>query len=201
MAFAVAFCLATAVLAIKGTDTNALVAALRVTARWSFLLFWVAYAGTAIGTLLGAPFETLAGRGRELGLAYAAAHLIHLGLVVWLFEISRRPPLSGESFAFFSLAMVWTYLLAIFSFGRLSKALGSRGWHILRFAGLNYILFAFGVDFVGPTVHGITHHGFRYLVEYAPFATMSVIAPLIVLAAAAHRQLRMSYGMLGSAAN
>ena len=80
MAFAVAFCLATAVLAIKGTDTNALVAALRVTARWSFLLFWVAYAGTAIGTLLGAPFETLAGRGRELGLAYAAAHLIHLGL-------------------------------------------------------------------------------------------------------------------------
>jgi hypothetical protein len=63
-------------------SANALVTALRLTARWSFLLFWMAYTGSAMGALFGPAFEVLARRGREFGLAYAAAHLIHLGLVV-----------------------------------------------------------------------------------------------------------------------
>jgi hypothetical protein len=198
MAFGIALCLTGAVLSIEGTGANGIVTALRVTARWSFLLFWAAYVGSAIRILFGPAFETLGRRGREFGLAYAAAHLIHLGLVMWLLHISPRPPLSGEFFVFFTVAMVWTYLLAIFSFGGLSRALGSRGWHILRFTGLNYILFTFGVDFVGPTIHGIPHHGFRYIVVvYAPFAAMSVVAPLLALAALAHRRLALAYSHAG----
>ena len=82
MAFGIALVLAAAVLAIKGVDAKSLVIALRLTARWSFLLFWVAYAGGAMATLFGPALEPLARRGREFGLAYAAAQLIHLGLVV-----------------------------------------------------------------------------------------------------------------------
>ena len=197
LAFAIAFGLAATVLTRKGTDAKSLVMALQLTARWSFLLFWMAYAGGAMAALFGSALEPLAGRGRELGLAYAAAHLIHLGLVVWLFRISPSAPLSGEGFVFFMIAMVWTYLLAIFSFGGLSKTLGSRGWRAMRTAGLNYILLAFAVDFLPGGIHGIAHHEVGRLVRYAPFAAMSVAAPVLVLAAAARRRLGMRYSPAG----
>jgi hypothetical protein len=56
--------------------------ALRVTARWSFLLFWLAYTGSAMATLWGPPFNGLARHGREFGLAFASAQLVHVGLIL-----------------------------------------------------------------------------------------------------------------------
>jgi hypothetical protein len=199
MAFGVALGLAVAVLSFKGTDAKSLGMALRLTARWSFLLFWIAYAGGAMAALFGPLLEPLAGRGREFGLAYAAAQLIHLALVALLFWITSRPPLSGGSLVFFSVGIVWTYLLAIFSFGGLSKALGSKGWHFLRIVGLNYIMLAFASDFVPAAIHETRNYGVRRLVEYAPFAAMCVAAPLLVLAASVHRRLglRVTIASLG----
>jgi hypothetical protein len=194
MAFAVALGLAAVVLAIEGIDAKSLRMGLRVTARWSFLLFWVAYAGRAMATLFGSAFAPLARRGREFGLAYAAAMLIHVGLVVWLFQLTSRAPLSGNSLLFFVIGIVWTYLLALFSFGRLVEALGPMGWRILRIAGLNYILLAFASDFVPAVIrHGTGQYGVWRLIAYVPFAAMSVAAPLLVLAAAAHRRLEMRH--------
>jgi len=190
LAFGVALALAAAVLALKGSQ-NGLVPALRLTARWSFLLFWVAYSGGATAQLFGPAFKPLAARGREFGLAYAAAMLIHLGLVVWLFQISVRPPLSGRPFVFFSIGMIWTYLLALFSFGGLTKVLGTRGWPRLRIVAMNYILFAFALDFVPATFRGIAHYG--VWLQYAPFAAMCIAAPLLVLAATARRRLEPGY--------
>lgn len=193
-AFGMALGLAAAVLAINGTDAKSLLMALQLTARWSFLLFWVAYAGGAMAALFGPAFKPLAGRGREFGLAYAAAQLIHLCLVVRLFQISSRPPLSDELIVFFMIGIFWTYILAVFSFGGLAKKLGPIGWRLLRIVGLNYILFAFASDFVPPAIHGThgtAHHGPMHLIAYAPFAVMSVAAPLLVLAAEAHRRLGM----------
>jgi hypothetical protein len=202
LAFVVALGLAAAVLAIDGADHKGLVMGLRLTARWSFLLFWVAYSGGAMAVLFGPAFEPLARRGREFGLAYAAAQLIHLGLVVWLFQISSRPPLSGLLFVFFAIGIFWTYLLAIFSFGGLAKTLGSKGWRVLRFVGLNYILLAFAFDFVPPVIHlvvrpGPAHYGAWGLVAYLPFAALSAAAPVLVVAAAAERRLGMRYSRAG----
>jgi hypothetical protein len=198
MAFGVALGLAAAVLTIEGTETKSLRMALQVTARWSFLLFWVAYSGKAMTALFGPALAPLARRGREFGLAYAAAQLVHVGLVVWLFQISSRPPLSGKLSVFFIIGIVWTYLLAVLSFGGLAEALGPRGWRTLRIAGLNYILFAFAFDFV-PTVirSGPGPYEVWRLLEYVPFAAMSVAAPLLVLAAAAHRRLGIRYSRAG----
>jgi hypothetical protein len=197
-AFTVALGLAAVVLAVKGTDTNSLRIALRLTARWSFLLFWVAYSGRAINELFGPAFEPLGRRGREFGLAYAAAQLIHILLVVWLFQISSSPPLSVRLSIFFIVAIVWTYLLAVMSFGRLAEALGPRGWLALRIVGLNYILFAFAFDFVPPVIRSWNaQYGVWHLVEYIPFAAMSVAAPVLVLAAAAHRRVEMRYSRAG----
>jgi hypothetical protein len=142
-AFAIALALTGATFAIIGLD---IVQALRLRARWSFLLFWLAYTGGAMVTPFGPSFKPIAMRARELGLAYAGAQLVHLGLVVWLFQVSSH--LSCKPFAFLVVAIVWTYLLAVFSFGGIAKTLGSRGWRALRIVGVNYILLAFAWDFV-----------------------------------------------------
>lgn len=192
-AFGVALGLAVFVLGFKGVDTQSLVLALRVTARWSFLPFWIAYSAGAMAVLFGPVFKPFAERGREFGLAYAAAQLIHLGLVVWLFQISSRPPLSGLLLVFFSVGLFWTYLLALFSFGGLSKLLGPAGWQTLRVVGLNFIMLAFARDFVPTALHGTENYEGWRLVQYAPFAALCVAGPLLVLAATARRELGNAY--------
>jgi hypothetical protein len=188
--FGVSLGLAVAVFFIKGIDKKSTGLALQLTARWAFLPFWVAYTGRAMAELFGLVFEPLARRGREFGLAYAAALLVHLGLVFGLFLIAFRPPITGVPLLVFLVGVSCTYLLAVFSFGGLARALGARGWHAFRFIGMNYILFAFAYDFVPVGVHTPTHYERWRLVEYAPFTVMSIAAPLLVLSAVAHRRLR-----------
>ena len=188
-AFGTALALAVSVVAVFGVDGKSIEVALQVTARWSFLLFWIAYAGRAMSEVFGPALAPFARRGREFGLAFAAAHLVHVGLVIWLYRISIRPPLSEALFAFFTIGIVWTYLLAVLSFGRLSEVLGPRHCRLVRFLGLNYILLAFAYDFVPPVVHfGDARQEFWRMVGYAPFAAMSVAAPLLCFAAAARRR-------------
>jgi hypothetical protein len=192
MAFGVAVVLAAAIVGRAGVDADSIVEALRVTARWSFLLFWLAYAGRAMAVLFGPAFAPLARQGREFGLAFASAHLVHIGLVVWLYRILHHAPLTGALLTFFMIGIFWTYLLAALSFGGLKEALGPVGWRVVRVVGMNYILVAFAYDFVPTVVHsGIMHQGIRYLVECVPFAALCVIGPALCLAAAARRQLGM----------
>jgi len=178
-AFGVALAIATVVLIVQGADNKGTRLALELTARWSFLLFFLAYVGNAMATLFG--WTALKGRSREFGLSFASAHLVHIGLVVWLGMILGRVPLSGGLLLFFLIALFWTYLLAGLSFGGV-KALGSV-WPPLRFIGMNFILIAFGRDFVLPVIHpkpGQANLG--HFLFYAPFMLASIAAPLLVLA-------------------
>ena len=180
-AFCAALGLAALTLAALGPGVHGTSQALRVTARFSFLLFWLAYAAGAMTTLFGPAFEPLKRRGREFGLAFASAHLVHLGLVGWLTYIGEAP--SRRVFLFFGVAVLWTYLLALSSIPRLQKALGSKGWRFLRVVGLNYIAYAFATDFLGYRQFG----SFKYLVGYLPFAALSIVGPLLCLAAFVQR--------------
>jgi hypothetical protein len=115
-------------------------------------------------------------------------------LVIWLFHISARPPLSGKQFAFFTIGIVSTYLLAALSFGGLAETLGRRAWRTLRVTGLNYILLAFALDFVRPVIRpGTVDYSVWGLIKYVPFAAMSIAAPLLVLASAARHRLEMRH--------
>jgi hypothetical protein len=184
-AFAIALAITVSVLVLHGTDNKSVRLALELTARWSFLLFWLAYTGGALATLFGWAF--LAGRGREFGLAFAAAHLVHVGLVIWLGIIMGRVPLSGGLLLFFLIGLLFTYLLALLSFGG-AKALGPL-WPPLRFVGMNYILIAFARDFVLPVLYPKpAQYNVAHFIAYAPFAIASVAAPLLVLAAMARRR-------------
>jgi hypothetical protein len=130
----------------------------------------------------------LDGHGRDFGLAYASAQSVHLGLVIWLFLITLRPPLIGTPLVLFTLGMILTYTLAVFSVGGMSKILGSRPWRVLRILGLNYILFIFALDFVF-NARWTSDYEVGHLAYYAPFAAMCLLAPVLVLTAAARRYL------------
>jgi hypothetical protein len=154
--------------------------ALEVTARWSFILFWLAYTGNALAQLSG--WEGIGGHGREFGLSFAAAHLVHVALVIWLSYLLGRIALSGGLLLFFAVGLFWVYLLAALSFGG-ARAMGRQAWRITRFVGMNYILIAFGRDFMLPILHPKpAQHTVAHFLAYAPFAALSVAAPLLVLA-------------------
>jgi hypothetical protein len=184
-AFGVALAVAATVLDLDGADNKSVRLALELTARWSFLLFFLAYAGNALAGLFG--WRTLKGHGREFGLSFASAHLVHIGLVIWLGVILGRVPLTGGLLLFFLVALFFTYLLAALSFGGV-KALGP-AWSPLRFVAMNYILIAFARDFISPMIHPKPEqYNLAHFVSYVPFAALSIAGPLLVLAASARRQ-------------
>ena len=182
-AFLVALVLALSTLSVAGAGDDGTRIALRITARWSYLLFWPAYAGAALATVAGPAFQPLARRGRELGLAFAAAHLPHLGLVLWLYHISAQPPVSTFTLVFFGVAVWFTYLLAILSLGSMNSALRPAAWRTLRTLGVEYIALAFLVDFLRNPLTG----GWRTLIAYGPFVALALGGILLRLAALALR--------------
>jgi hypothetical protein len=160
--------------------------ALRATARWSFVLFWLASAGGALATLFGSKFLALARRGRDFGLAFASAHLVHLGLVAWIYYASVILP-AQSTLIFFGVGAFWTYLLAILSNSHVTAKLNPRFWRIVRTVGVEYIALAFLVDFAKNPFQG----GVVNLIAYLPFLILAVAGPLLRLAAVVKRQSQM----------
>jgi len=189
-AFAGALALAVAVLAGYGTGPDGLRLGLRVTARWSFLFFWLSYVGGAMAILFGPAFAGLARHARVLGLSFATAHLVHIGLVVWLGVVIGQIPLQGVGLWFFLVALLLTYLLALLSFGIGMRIVG-RLWRPLLLLGTTYLLIAFGGDFLGGALDQKTQHSGLYAAEYVPFALLSLIAIPLRLAAF----LRQRFGL------
>jgi hypothetical protein len=164
-AFLVSLALAAFALAVFGTGERGIVLALRVTARWCFVLFWPAYAGSALAKVGGPHFGVLARHSREFGLAFAAALFVHVGLVLWIIAIAadQRGPM-----LFFWAGVFCTYALALFSLPRLRERLGPFLWRTLCTLALEYIALAFAVDFI---VEPLRAGGAgKYPPSYLPFA-------------------------------
>jgi hypothetical protein len=181
VAFCAALGVAGVVLGLRGAGVRGTTLALDMTARLSFLLFWPAYAGGALAALSGPVFLPLKRAGRDLGLAFAAAHLVHVGLVAWLCWIGAAP--DRGTFVFFGSALGWVYLLALFSFDPPRRALDPRLWRAMRFIGMNGILYAFATDFLARPLHGDARHVLGYL----PFVALCAAGPPLRLAAWARR--------------
>jgi hypothetical protein len=176
LAFAAEAGVAAVALAVFGADKHGTIIALQLTGRLSFLLFLPAYAGSAMATLF-ARLQPLRRHGREFGLAFASAHIAHLGLVGWLCWIGAAPAVG--TFVLFGIAAFWTYLLALLSFGQLQRMLGPQGWWFVRLVGMNFIFYAFAVDLV--KLPGNSGGGVRYLAGYLPFAALAAGAPVVCL--------------------
>ena len=167
-AFLIALVSAIAVLAIFGAGERGTVIALRVTARWSFLLFWLAYIGSAMARLFGPRLAGLARRGRDFGLAFASAQVVHVSLVLWIFYLA---PGSNGGMAFFWVGIFCTYLLALISLPRLHDTLGPLLWRTLRTAAIEYIALVFAADFILAPLQA---NGLGSIPSYLPFALLLI---------------------------
>jgi hypothetical protein len=156
--------------------------ALRVTARWSFVLFWLATTSSALRTLFGDRFRGLASHARDLGLSFASAHLVHLALVAWMFSTSS-PQLSPAILTLFSIGVIWVYLLVLLSFSGTTQRIGQKASQWLRWIGVEYINLAFFIDFNKDPFSG----GWSRIAYYSPFLVLSAAAPLLRLGAALRR--------------
>ena len=168
-AFLIALASVAVALAIFGMGERGTTIALRLTARWSFVLFWFAYTGSAMARLFGSRLAGLARHGRDFGLAFASAQLVHVGLVLWLFYLA---PGANGGMVFFWVGILCSYLLALFSLPRLRDALGPRLWRISCMIAMEYIALVFFVDFIRIPLqaNGIG----SYPVSYLPFALMLI---------------------------
>lgn len=175
--FTAELALAAVVLVVYGTGEHATGVALQLTARLSFLLFLPAYCGSALAALCGPPLDRVSRRARDLGLTFAAAHVVHLGLVVWLCWIGAKPPLA--TFVFFGIAALWLYGLAALSIGRLHRAIGHGVWRGLNLVGLNFIALAFAEDFLRVPFQADA----KFLVAYLPFDILAIAGPALRIAA------------------
>ena len=166
-------------LAIFGTSQGAIRLGLQATARWSYCFFLLAYAGGALATIFGPAFRPIAQRGRDFGLAFAAAHLTHASLVAWLYYVSPTPPVSERAAIFFGTALFLTYVLALLSIPNLVARLPPRVWWLLRTFGMEFIAFAFLYDFAYTRfVDTLTH-----IAAYIPFVALGTAAALVRIAA------------------
>jgi hypothetical protein len=180
---AAAFCaslgLAVGIVAVLGIERGVYVA-LAATARLAFLIFWPAYAGGALASLFGSVFLRLREHARDLGLAFAAALSVHLGLVACLCVIGHAPGV--RTFVIFGAAAGFTYLLALLSTRRMRQALPQKHWLLVRAVAMNYILFAFLLDFAK-----FPSNNLRDVIKYLPFAALGFVGPILKLAAWATR--------------
>lgn len=170
-------------LAALGAGHRGTTFGLQLTARWSYCFFILAYVGGPLATLFGPAFQGLARRGRVLGLGFASAHLTHLCLVVWLYYISPKPPVSTFSALYFGTAALLTYLLALFSIPTLPEKLPPSVWWGLRTLGMDFIFIAFMRDFLSSSFDGSLLH----VVGYLPFIAAGLVAALIRVAAYARK--------------
>jgi hypothetical protein len=184
-AFAVAAVLAGISIGLRGSSEEGTLAALRLTARWSFLWFWVASTAGAWAALLGPRLRPAAARAREFGLAYAAAHLVHVAVVAWLYRIAAHPP-GARTLEFFGVAVLFTYVLALLSFSRPAAWLPVRVSSAIRRIGVEYITLAFLVDFAAPPFSLTV----PYAVSYVPFLALLFLGYAVRLAAAARRSVQ-----------
>ena len=109
--------------------------------------------------------------------------------MIWLGVVIGQIPLQGALLWFFLVALFFTGLLVLLSFGIGVRRLGPL-WRPLLFLATTYILIAFSAGFVLGALDPRTQQ-WLYAVEYLPFALLSLIAIPLRLAAF----LRQRFGL------
>jgi hypothetical protein len=167
-----ALAVAAAALIALGTERHGVEVAVTSAARVAFIFFWFAYTGGAIARFWGGE---LGRRGREFGLAFAAALSVHLALVGWLFRISLHQPIGDTGIVYFGTGALWTYALALCSLPKVRRILPPLMWRIISGIGMEYIAWLFFLDFVVNPLR----NGFPHPLEYAPFSFLIVAGPVL----------------------
>lgn len=175
--------IAFAVAGLEGFDVEGVRAAIRATARTSFVLFCLAYGATAFVHFRPNPLTHWTRRNRRhLGLSFAASHGVHalailsLGLVapdLFRQEVRLAMLIPGGIGYLFILAMAAT------SFDRTAAAIGPRAWRLLHVFGAFYIWVGFLNGFGSRAIAHPSYWGF-----------VAVLLAIMALRLAASRRAR-----------
>lgn len=124
-------------------DENLLIL-LRLTARAAFMIYLVVFVARPLRQL----FATQATRWllrerRSLGIAFAAIHTVHLGLIACRFGSNPELEYSVSGGFVGGIAYLLLYLMLITSFDAPARAIGPQAWRRLHKTGLYVIGFVF----------------------------------------------------------
>jgi methionine sulfoxide reductase heme-binding subunit len=144
---------AVTLLAIAPRETGLQLAA-RYTARFAFFVFLPAYGASAVHALAPSSLSLWAVKNRRaLGLAFAAAHGVHLGALVAYGTVSgQTPPVS--SLVLGGGAYVFIFLMALTSNDRAVRWMGHTAWKRLHTAGVHWIWLVFTLSYAKRVAAG-----------------------------------------------
>ena len=143
--------------------------AVAAVARVAFIPFWLSYTGGAWVALGIGRFAVVRDHARELGLAFAAAIAIHLGLIFW--QVLRGYSLALTIILIFGAAALLTLLLFLFSFPTFSRRIPRVALARFRAWATTYIALVYLLDFAIRPQPAVLH----YWVAYAPFAALDLL--------------------------
>lgn len=170
------------ILATTASPVDGLRQAIRVTARTSLALFLLAFTAAAMWQFWpGAWTRWQRQNRRYLGVAFAASHFLHLGVILALGQVAPAAlaalttPISwiGGGLAYLFIAA-----MTLTSFDRTARLIGPRAWKILHAAGSYYVCLVFANSYIGRALT---------IPEYVPAAALVVLALGLRIAAAVAR--------------
>ena len=132
---------------IPGVDETTALLYTRYTARISFLFFLPVFTGKALQTLFANAFtRQLVRRRRQLGLAFALAHGIHMMAIILLYKTQDRWFTTEDGAALFIYLMLGAMVITsnTFSVRRLGKA-----WKWLHKFGMYALFVGFFATYLG----------------------------------------------------
>lgn len=117
---------------------------LRLTARLAFVVFLLVFVARPLQQLFATKFTAkLLRRRRLLGVAFAAVHSAHLGLIFYRVHVSDEFVLSYSANTLGALVYLLIFAMFATSFDSTTRMLGPRNWKILHTFGLFVIFIAF----------------------------------------------------------
>jgi hypothetical protein len=168
-AVAVSVAVAIAEISIAPDLHHGLPSAVGAVARVAFIPFWLSYTGGAWVTLGFRRFVVVRDHARELGLAFAAAIAVHIGLIGWQTLLGYPPP--RGIVIIFGAAALLTLLLSVASMPLLSRRLPPVALARFRFFATTYIALVYLRDFAVVPQPAVLH----YWDAYAGFAALDVL--------------------------
>ncbi len=185
--------LLTGIAAASNPDAQGLVAdGLRWTGRLAFFVFLVPWLASPLGSLMpGAVSRQLLRWRRRAGIAFGSIQVVHLGLIVALYQVHENPGVDLATLLVGGSGIALAVAMLVTSFDGPLQLVGSRRWKALHRAGLYVCGFIYFFDFlVAPFLGGYD------LLAYAPL--MALTAAAIGLRTVALLKARSAVGELAA---
>ena len=154
-------------------DVETLVSSgLRWTGRLAFFVFLVPWFASPMQSLLPGEFSNLLLRWRrQAGIAFGGIQVVHLALIVWLYQVYEDPGVDSATLIVGGTGIALAAAMLITSFDGPLQLVGARAWKALHRAGLYVCGFIYFFDFlVAPFMGGYD------LIAYSPYMVLTAAA-------------------------